>query len=688
MPTKAKPLIAMTAPVSVQAAAKVEGEEKGPATFTSIFYTGGQMDINGWDLPVVIDLAGLTPGNVLVANQYHDATKPVGNFAVANDGHSLVANGTATAATAARDEVVNSAAAGYQWQASLEVVPARGGVDTVKKGEKVTVNGQEFEGPLYVTRKGTLKGFAFVTHGADDNTSAAIAAIAAGHKEKTMEPKLKAFIEEMGFEAESLTETQLANMKAAFEGKSVKAAPAAGSLDAIMAEKKAQQERRDQIIEIAATMADSTSPQNNDAIKELAQTAIDAKWTVDKFKMELMYAAIPNNTGGVYIHTPDRDRGKTLTNRVLEAAICVSGGLKDVEKQFKDEELQLAHDRFKNGIGLKELIIVAAEANGYRNRSGYNIDREVQAAAFGVNQPRSQYAAGFSTFSLPNTVASTSNRFLKEGWNAVDQTLLHISAVRSVRDFKTITTFSLTGGFQFEKLTADGEIPHATPSELTYSNKADTYGIMFAVTRQDYINDDLGALSTVPRKIGRGGMLKLNDIGWAKFLNNSAFFTSGRNNVNTAVADMTPGGLSATETIFMSQTDADGKPLGATPRILLVPTALSSAASTLMSSQGFIGGSTTVPGGNIWAGRFQVESSPYLHNTAYTGNSAVAWYMLADPSDIAVLEIVALNGKIEPTVETADTDFNTLGFQMRGYSDVGVELQEYRGGVRADGGAT
>lgn len=40
----------------------------------------------------------------------------------------------------------------------------------------MTVNAQRFDFPLYVTRVGTLKGFAFVTHGADDNTSVSIAA--------------------------------------------------------------------------------------------------------------------------------------------------------------------------------------------------------------------------------------------------------------------------------------------------------------------------------------------------------------------------------------------------------------------------------------------------------------------------------------------------------------------------------
>jgi hypothetical protein len=62
--------------------------------------------------------------------------------------------------------------------------------------------------------------------------------------------------------------------------------------------------------------------------------------------------------------------------------------------------------------------------------------------------------------------------------------------------------------------------------------------------------------------------------------------------------------------------------------------------------------------------------------------------MLADPRDMPVIEIAALNGRVEPIVETADADFNVLGIQMRGKSSVGVALQEYRGGVRADGGAS
>jgi hypothetical protein len=424
-----------------------------------------------------------------------------------------------------------------------------------------------------------------------------------------------------------------------------------------------------------------------DAIGSLAQQAVEGSWKPDRFRMELLEATIPT-ASGPFIRTPQGPDHKVI-GKVIEAAICKTGGLKDVEKQFDDQTLQYATIVSRTASGLKELIHVAAQANGYRGASNFNIDRDVQAAAFGMNS-RGISAAGFSTFSLPNTLASTANKFLREGWNAVDQTPLRIAAIRSVSDFKQITTVSLTGGFQFEKLSPAGEIPHAAPGELTYTNQADTYGIMFAVTRKDYINDDLGALTAVPRKIGRGGMLKLNDIFWTEFLNNSSFFTSGRANVNEGVADITIGGLDATETIFNNQTDADGKPLGAMAQILLVPTALKNKALALMDPQGRVTSGAT--GGlidsNVFAGRFRVESSPYMSNTAYTGYSAAAWYMLADPNDIPVIEIAALNGRVEPTVETADTDFNTLGFQMRGYSDVGVNLQEYRGGVRADGGAS
>lgn len=683
----------MTVPVSIEAAA-IQGDEKPkPAKFSATFYTGGPLEIAGWDHPVVVDLAGLEQGNVLVANLDHDSSKRVGNFTVENDGKTLVAHGTASAATPARDEVVNSAFNGYQWQASLEVMPHKGGVEVLKAGKTATVNGQNVSGPAYITRKGTLKGFAFVSHGADDNTSASIAAIAASHsKGNDMDPEFKKWIEAMGFDVEALSDDQIAGLKANYEGKTVKAAPKKMKLEEGFEAKAKEIERVDAIAEIALKACDSR-PYEIDAIKQLASDAIEKKWTVEKFRLELLEASLPPAESPFLRIT---SRGKQITNRVLEAAVCMAGRLSTVEEDYTDQELQLAHEKFRNGIGLKELFVLGAEANGYR-ASGYNVDINVQRAAFGLMGPqaRSIHATGFSTINIANVVANTANKFLHEGWMAVDMTPLRISAIRPVRDFKQITTVSLTGDLEFEKIGAAGEIPHKKLGDLVYTNQADTYAAMMAITRKDIINDDLGALTAVPRRLGRGGALKLNDIFWTKFLGlvSATFFDGSKNNLNAGVATMTLEGLTATETIFMNQTDPDGKPLGIMPKIVLVPTALKAAAIALLDEQRgssvlITGGNTTIPDANIFKGRFRVESSPYISNSSYSGNTAQGWWMLADPAEMPVIEIAALNGRVEPIVETADADFNVLGVQMRGYSDVGVNEQEYRGGVYADGGSS
>jgi hypothetical protein len=678
---KPKTIIAMSAPVQISAAAEGESANK-PATFSSTFYTGGPLNIAGWDMPVVVDLAGLEVSNVLVANLDHDQTKRVGNFDVVNDGKSLVANGKATAATAARDEVVNSARAGYQWQSSLEVAPSK--VEELKKGQTATVNGQEITGPAYITRKGTLKGFGFVSHGADDNTTATIAASAASSaKESIMEPKFKTWVEAMGFDADTLTADQISGLQANYAGQN---APKKTEINAGLSgfeAKKAERSRVDAITDYALKACDS-QPHNIDSIKELAEQAIEAKWPLDKFRLELLEASAP----AAFSPFVGR-RDERLNNQVLEAAVCQAANLAGHEKLFNDQTLQMAHDRFKSTIGLNQLMHIAAESNGYRAGGGAQMSVDVQRAAFGMASHGMIRAAGFSTISIGTILSNIANKFLRAGFDSVDMTPMRIAAIRNVRDFKTITTTSLIADTEFEKVGPDGELKHGTLSELTYTNKAETYGRMLAITRTDYINDDLGAITGVPMKLGRGAGLKLNNIFWTKFLNNSAFFTSGRNNVNTAVADMTIGGLQATETIFMDQTDPNGDPLGMEASILLVPTPLKTSARTLMTSEKLItGASATVGEANPFAGRFRVESSPYMSNANYTGYSAAAWYMLADPNVLPVIEIVALNGRVEPTVESADADFNTLGIQMRGYCDIGVELQEYRGGVRADGGSS
>jgi hypothetical protein len=93
------------------------------------------------------------------------------------------------------------------------------------------------------------------------------------------------------------------------------------------------------------------------------------------------------------------------------------------------------------------------------------------------------------------------------------------------------------------------------------------------------------------------------------------------------------------------------------------------------------------PVANPHQNKFRAEVSRYLSNSTYPGNSEKAWYLLADPVDLPVIEVAFLNGQESPTIETAEADFNVLGIQMRGFHDFGVSLQDAKAAIRSKGEA-
>lgn len=405
---------------------------------------------------------------------------------------------------------------------------------------------------------------------------------------------------------------------------------------------------------------------------EIEAKAIEEGWTGERTELEVLRASRPQAPA---IHAPEAD---AFAPSVIEAALCTAGSLPGVEKQFEDKVLQAAHTRFHGRIGLQELLLEAALQSGYTGRTFRTGDL----------QPILQ--AAFSTISLPGILGATANKFLLAGFESVESTWRSVASRRNVKDFKTLTNYRLSGGFDYDEVGPDGELKHATVSEDSYTNQAKTYGKMYSITRTDIINDDLGALTVIPRRIGRGGALKLNTVFWTAFLNDATFFkTANINYASGAGTALSSAALTAALLGFRKQTDPDGKPLALTPRILLVPPELEITADELMTStQVNTGGaatSTKVPNRNVWASKFQVAMASHLSNSAISGYSLTAWYLLADPSDLSTVEVVFLNGVETPTVESADADFNVLGIQMRGYHDFGVTLQEYRAGYKMAG---
>jgi phage head maturation protease len=683
-----QPRLSFTADGTVELSA-AGGDAKRP-TFDIIGYTGAIMQLSGFWNPVIVDLSGLTTASQTIPALFgHDPDRIVGQTdAVTIDAAGARFKGTVTGENADAQEVTTQAKNGFRWKASIGAAINRR--EFLEAGKTSTVNGREVAGPLLIARAAELLEISFCSIPADGATSADVAAqlpTPQPQEPPAMNP-FEIWLKAKGIDLAKLDDASKAALQAAHAAEVAAAAPDKRhnqSLDEVITARKKENERVDKITQIVAAAIDDR-PMMIDDFQAMAQAAIaDKTVTIPEFELQILRART-SAAPGAYIPKGDVRAGA----KVIEAAMAIGGGLANLEKHYTEQTLNLAADRFPHGLGLRDLLVMAARENGYTGHSSSDV-RGLLEAAFRGGRRGAHIQAEFSTLAIPGILSNIANKFLNAGFTAVEAGWQRITATRSVRDFKTITSYSLTGGMVYEKIGPGGELKHATLGELSYQNRADTYGKMFGITRQDIINDDLGALTDVPKKLGRGAAIKLNEVFWTEFLNNrDVFWAVGNNNVQTGGGSaLTSAGLKLAAQTFRKQTDPDGKPLGISPALLLVPPELEVPADELMTSTAInTGGSSTtdkVPNRNIWAGKYQVVVSTYLSNAAFTGNSGTQWWLLANPDDLATIETVFLNGRQTPVVEQADADFDVLGIQMRGYHDFGVAKQEFRASVRSAG---
>lgn len=648
----------LTAPAVFDLEAGDGGEGSGARLprFRMVAYTGTPMRVSGWRHPVVLDLAGLSiPSQARPIRFGHDAAAGVGHTdAIRIEGGQLVAAGIVSRDTSAAREVVTSSKNGFPWQASVGASVDE--FEFVREQQKAMVNGREHAGPLNIVRKATLSEISFVDLGADGQTSATVAA------NQTQDSSTQ---ESQNMDGNAATNITGQSEPATSQTAQVLAA-AGPTADQIRAQALVETNRIAAIRRLCGGRH-----------TEIEARAIGEDWDTTRCELEILRKDRPR---GPAIHVADH----SLSSQVLEAACFVTGRAENVETLYDARTLDEVDKRFHGGIGLQELLLEAAWANGYTGRN-FRDSRAVIRFAF--NPP---IEAGLSSIDIGGILSNVANKFLLAGFMSVEQTWRNVTAVRNVSDFKTVTSYRLIGRDQYEQVAPGGELKHGTLGEEKYSNKADTYGLVLSIDRRDIINDDLDAITAVPRKLGRGSGLKINDVFWTIFLANTDFFkTDNKNYISGAATALSIDGLTAGEVAFMDQVDSDGKPIGIMPAILLVPTALSAIGSQLFKSLELRDTTSSVkyPVANPHQGKFRVEVSRYLSNSKYTGNSGKAWYLLAEPTDLPVIEVAFLNGQEAPTIETAEADFNKLGVQMRGYHDFGVALQDPRGGLKSKGEA-
>jgi hypothetical protein len=603
--------IELSAALNVQAA-----DEAAVPTFELVAYTGASIR-QGWSRnPLVVDLAHMDASRPIPILYAHGKEMPLLDSVIGksleatNDGNQLMLRGELIRGTPAADKLIALAKAGVPLQASIGADV--GSIENIAAGASVTVNGREFPGPISVARGAVLRETSVVLFGADSATSAAIAAEA----------------------------NEVSTMSEQLNEKPVEAAVPTTEATAIVA-------------------ADQKVIAGNDGANTVDAEAV-ANIVLERLRADRLAEVRAERPKAPAAHVVDASAAHDP--RVIEAALCLNGGLGNVEKVFDQKTLEAA-DRRRGSTSLQEVLVEAARANGYHG-----------PARISAGNVREVLASGFATHSISNVLAATYGKFLLQGYTAVEAAWDQIASIRSVSDYKTVTGVRLNGGFDFEDVGPSGELKSADASDETRTIRAKLTGRMSSITMVDIVNDDLGALTQVPARLGRGAAVKLNKDFWTEFQSsNSSFYRAESAAAGNALQISS---LRTAVSSYRKLTDPDGNPLGITPQLLLVPPELEMTAEELMGSSVLITGENATRGNvNVFAGRFRVVSSAYL-------TSGTTWWLMANPAELPAMEVAFLNGQRLPTVQQAEADFNMLGIQVRGHFSYGVAKAEARGAYR------
>ena len=358
-----------------------------------------------------------------------------------------------------------------------------------------------------------------------------------------------------------------------------------------------------------------------------------------------------------------RKNDDIATADVLQAAVEQAMGVTPTDTKAAD----IADRKYKGQMGLKQLYTECAHAGGW---NGYLNNGNLGEAVSAIK-------ASFSTVNLPGILSNAINKRIKAGWDYAEDSWRKIADITSVSDYKSFSTYVLNSKGDYEEVANGGTIPTGELAETGYTNQLKRYGLMFSIDEMDIINDDMGAINQRAFQFGRKASLKLNKVFWTLFQADTDFFKSANNNVVASAGALSAESLAKLVKAFRKQTDVNGDVLGYAPSILLVPAALEVEAQKLYDDAEIrdTTASKQYLTGNPWRSKFLPVASAYL-------TSDDDYYLLADPTIAATMQVAFLNGQQAPVVESNPTNFDTFGISYRGKFSFGVAFMDAKAGIK------
>lgn len=283
-----------------------------------------------------------------------------------------------------------------------------------------------------------------------------------------------------------------------------------------------------------------------------------------------------------------------------------------------------------------------------------------------------------TTSDFPLILGDAVGRELRRAYGTAPSGVQMLARQSTARDFRAKRALQFGEGPELKKVLEGGEFQQGTIEEAAETYSVETFGRIFSISRQALINDDLGAFTQIPAKLGNAARAFEAAQLVAKLIENpamsdgNAVFHADHGNLAASGGALSITTLSAARNAMRRQKGLGGEPINAQPFAVVVPPEMETVAEQLLTQINATNTEDVNPFGNL---RLAVE--PRLTDTG-------AWYVAADPAVIDGLEYAYLEGAPGPQIETRQ-GFEVDGVQMKVRLDFGCGWTDWRGWYRNAG---
>jgi HK97 family phage prohead protease len=275
-----------------------------------------------------------------------------------------------------------------------------------------------------------------------------------------------------------------------------------------------------------------------------------------------------------------------------------------------------------------------------------------------------------STSDFANALTSAAFAVLRRTYEAAPSGLKPLARRMELSDFRARTVVGVSGFSALEKVGEHGEFKRGTVEDSGETIKLETFGKIFGVTRQVIINDDLGWLTDVPKKLAIAAAAfeaqQLADllISNPVMADGKTLFHSGHGNIAASGAAPSDVTLSAARVAMRTQKDENKQLLGLVPKALVVGAELETDAEKLMAQ---IAAATV---DDVQPIKLAIAVEPRI--------AGKAWYLAADPAVSDGLAFAHLQSEPGPQIEHR-VGFDVDGLEMKVRLDFGCAFVDHRG---------